>query len=263
MDILYKYVPADRIQTCIPEVGNGTLRATQPLALNDPFECHVVDRYTGVEEDQDFWLSTLLTDINPTTPVRKEDVMVARDEHGSLYLRELLSAQISQRFGVISFSTDPYHPMMWAHYTVDGSGFVIGYDRGTLESLGCGKDYLRPVEYHQTPPRILHPIMFNEKNLSQVMFAKGHQWEYESEWRLIVELSETVGTGQNDGRCQPISLVQVPNSAIRSVYYTERTPKKRVNQIRARLGNPNNLYLAVMPKQLSLSKSSYRYEYSA
>ena len=39
MDTLSKYVTARRALTCIPEVGDGTLRATQPAALNDPFEC--------------------------------------------------------------------------------------------------------------------------------------------------------------------------------------------------------------------------------
>ena len=34
MEILYKYVTANRALTCIPEVGDGTLRATQPAALN-------------------------------------------------------------------------------------------------------------------------------------------------------------------------------------------------------------------------------------
>ena len=38
MDLLYKYVSAERALTCLPEIGDGTLRATQPSALNDPFE---------------------------------------------------------------------------------------------------------------------------------------------------------------------------------------------------------------------------------
>ena len=37
--LLFKYVPAERAVTCLPEIGDGALRATQPAALNDPFEC--------------------------------------------------------------------------------------------------------------------------------------------------------------------------------------------------------------------------------
>ena len=47
--LLYKYVTADRALTCLPEVGDGALRATQPAALNYPFECHVLK--TFVEPD--------------------------------------------------------------------------------------------------------------------------------------------------------------------------------------------------------------------
>ena len=48
--LLYKYVTAERALACLPEVGDGALRATQPTALNDPFECHVVK--TFVERDR-------------------------------------------------------------------------------------------------------------------------------------------------------------------------------------------------------------------
>ena len=50
MDILYKYVPAERVLACLPEVGNGTLRATQPSALNDPFECSVARLFRDQDE---------------------------------------------------------------------------------------------------------------------------------------------------------------------------------------------------------------------
>ena len=53
MDILYKYVTPRRALTCIPEVGDGTLRATQPAALNDPFECAVVTAYAMSDEEEE------------------------------------------------------------------------------------------------------------------------------------------------------------------------------------------------------------------
>ena len=37
MEFLFKYVSSQRVLTCLPEVGDGTLRATQPSALNDPW----------------------------------------------------------------------------------------------------------------------------------------------------------------------------------------------------------------------------------
>ena len=65
MNILYKYVTPRRALTCIPEVGDGTLRATQPAALNDPFECAVTTLYViKNESEENRKLAKVLTDIN-------------------------------------------------------------------------------------------------------------------------------------------------------------------------------------------------------
>ena len=117
MDLLYKYVSAERALTCLPEIGDGTLRATQPSALNDPFESSVYKLFVEqVEEEGNRRLSEVLTSINPSSPVSEDRVVEARDRFGSLYLRELLSEQLSQRFGIVSFTSDPRHPLMWSHY---------------------------------------------------------------------------------------------------------------------------------------------------
>ncbi len=52
MEILYKYVTAERALTCLPEVGDGSLRATQPSALNDPLECSVMSLFVERDEEE-------------------------------------------------------------------------------------------------------------------------------------------------------------------------------------------------------------------
>ena len=70
LDILYKYVTSRRALTCIPEVGDGTLRATQPASLNDPFECAVETTYVVPDEDEeDCILARVLSEINHSRPV--------------------------------------------------------------------------------------------------------------------------------------------------------------------------------------------------
>ena len=158
MGILYKYVTSQRALTCIPEVGDGTLRATQPAALNDPFECAVTTTYTFPDEaEEDRELAKVLTEINENKPVTAGDVHWARQEHGSLFTRQLLTEQLSTRFGVVSFTTNPYHPLMWSHYTTDGSGFAIGYDDEILRGLSGPAGWLREVNYHDRPPPIMIP----------------------------------------------------------------------------------------------------------
>ena len=261
MDILYKYMSAERILTCLPEVGDGTLRATQPASLNDPFEGHVAIGYVERDEtEENRELSDILTALNVASPMSVDDVHKARRKYGSLYLRELLSRQLSRRFGVVSFSTDPRHPLMWAHYTVDGSGFVVGYDAEQLRRLGREEACLRPVRYELEVAHLRAPGVLIEDNAYPLLSLKARHWEHEQEWRLIMELSDTIGIGNRDRHDQPINLVRVPNSAVRSVYFTERTPAERVDEIRRRLEDPNNRYEDVALVKLVLSERRYTYE---
>ena len=179
------------------EVGDGTLRATQPSALNDPFECATTK--TFVETDSDSGnrrFSAILTNIHASTPVSEAEVLKARQQYGSLYMRELMSRQLSRRFGVIAFASSPYHPLMWSHYTVDGSGFVIAYDVEELKNLCATDDYLRPVQYSKKPAFILgYGVLSDAGNILIFLAHKSDYWAYEKEWRLIVELNATIGTG--------------------------------------------------------------------
>ena len=264
MNVLYKYVTSDRALTCIPEVGDGALRATQPAALNDPFECAVLPVYVIHEENEENrQLAEALTAINESRPVTEEDVHRARvQNNGSLFTRQLFAEQASTRFGIVSFSTNPYHPLLWAHYTTDGSGFVIGYDVAELAQLAGQGGALRSVTYGQRPPPILGPVVLAspESNLPILLSNKSEYWSYEDEWRLVVELSTTIGTGQTGALRQPINLIKVPNEALVRVYYTERTPQESVDLIRGRLIDRNNRHRSREPRKLILSSTSYGYE---
>ena len=263
MDILYKYVTSQRALTCIPEVGDGTLRATQPAALNDPFECAVLTTYVIPDEaEENRRLAEVLTEINESKPVSEIDVQRARKERGSLFTNQLFAEQVSTKFGVVSFTSDPFHPLMWSHYTADGSGFVIGYDASDLRKLANQEESLRAVQYNERPPLIGGPIVLASprSNLPILLAVKSQHWAYENEWRLIVELNKTIGTGQTDQHGQPINLVQIPNEAVVSVYYTERTPSDSVKRIGDRLADENNRYRAGIPRKLILSSTSYGYE---
>ena len=261
MQFLYKYVSSQRALTCLPEVGDGTLRATQPSALNDPFECATTK--TFVETDSDAGnrrLSAVLTNIHDNTPVTEAEVLKARERYGSLYMRELMSRQLSRRFGVIAFASSPFHPLMWSHYTVDGSGFVIAYEVEELRNLCAADDYLRPVQYSKKPPFILdYPVLSDASNILIFLAQKSDHWAYEQEWRLIVELNATIGTGHRDALDQSINLVRIPNTAVSKVFFTERTPKEEVDEVRKRLEDPNNRYRATHLNKLVLSETEYAY----
>ena len=102
-----------------------------------------------------------------------------------------------------------------------------------------------------------------ESNVINPMRFKSDHWEYESEWRLIVELDRTVGTGERDRHGQPVNLFRVPNAAVGAVYYTQRTPKRIVSEIDGRLQVPNSRYGVRKATKLVLAEDAYRYEEAA
>ena len=263
IETLYKYVPADRVLNCLPKIGAGTLRATPPSALNDPFECAV--RFAFVEPDErrsnEQW-ARVLTTINCTTPIGPTDVADARKEYGTLFARELVVQQISRRLGIVSFSEDHLNPLLWSHYTIDGSGFVIGYDKHQLEALTKAPHGLNPIVYSDRLVIIREYGIpgHTDSNLDLLLSMKSAHWDYEKEWRLIVELQDTIGTGNNDRRGQPINLVSIPNEAVVNVFYTERTSVETVDEVSCRLSDPNNRYGAGLPTKLILSTDTYAYE---
>ena len=208
---------------------------------------------------------SVLTNINESSPVTADDVGKAREQYGSLFLRELVARQYSTRFGVVSFSENNLNLLMWSHYTTDGSGFVVGYDANELRKLSSRPEGLRHINYMPgLPPVMGYMVMAQpEPNMDIFLSMKSDHWSYEREWRLILELNETIGTGLKDRHDQPINLVRVPNHAVVSVYYTERTPPETVDLVSARLANPNNRYGVTCATKLVLSAERYGYEESA
>ena len=259
---LYKYMPADRALVCLPEIGNGTLRATPPIALNDPYESFVRKLRPDREQDlSDEQLVSLLRNIYSGKPLDITMIVQAREQHGSNYLRELFARQLSFRYGIVSFSADPFHPLMWSHYAGEGAGFVVGYDERQLrEALDSA--VLHRVRYVDTPVLWDYPATQISGSLAiTIMCSKSCHWMYEKEWRLIVELKDTIGTGSEERHATsiPINLVRIPNEAVRSVYFAERTPREILDALESRLANTQNRYVNAHVRKLVLAEDEYVY----
>ena len=260
--VLYKYLPADRALGVLPEDGNGALRATQPAALNDPLECATICSaiYPSTEEEiQDILRS--LNFIAPKHPVTDSDVQRSLQQLGTQAWNDLFRNQLSRRLGVISFSSSHLHPLLWAHYADSGAGIVIGYRTSILENVVTGAERLAEVQYYEQPPISTgHVIFTDEGNLHVILLTKARYWKYEEEWRLTVELKNTIGLGESDNKKYSINIRQIPNEAVTEVYYTERTPQSTVEIIEARLSNSSNRFSVDTAKRVILASNKYGYE---
>ena len=196
--VLYKYICADRAVEVLPENGNGALRATQPAALNDPLEC--ATRCSAVYPSDDEEVREIVGALNrivPEHPLKNSDVQLARRQLGTQAWNELFRKQLSLRFGVVSFSSSVLHPLLWAHYADSGAGVVIGYRVSVLKTITTGYERLGAVQYLDKPPYFGgHVIFKDESNLHVLLLTKASHWKYEQEWRLTLELKNTVGTGK-------------------------------------------------------------------
>ena len=213
------------------------------------------------DEVEDFISITVLNAIVPEHPVDVGAVQTSVRHLGTQAWNELFRKQLSRRLGVVSFGSSALHPLMWAHYADSGAGVVVGYRFSTLRAIPRGHERLEAVRYLEKPPISMGHVIFTDVgNLHAVLLTKAQYWEYENEWRLTLELRNTVGTGETDRNGYSINLCTIPNEAVAEVYFSERTPKRIVDTIAARLQDPTNRFGTREPQRVVLASNKYGYE---
>ena len=237
--VLYKYIPVHRLDHALPDKNPCSFRATPPNKLNDMNEINyrtsfVDDESNREKINQEFALT--LTELFPTSPISVDDVERYRQKNPFGYGAELTCDQLSKRYGITSFSTKRNDVRMWSHYADDCRGVAIGYNVDRWVTHLLGTSIIRQVGYADELPMVTGPRVVNQENAYAFMSSKGAAWEYEHEWRLITELSNTQRLG-ND-----ISVITVPRDSVSSILITDRTPQDTVDIITRRLNNPSNGY---------------------
>ena len=110
--------------------------------------------------DRDEWYSLVfgslkeifLDDAPPTEEMARRKNLYGDPRVSTTIIRDYLSRFV----GVISFSSDPLIPTMWAHYARN-SGFVVGYNTGAMSARGID---LRRVLYLELAP-VYYPARDN------------------------------------------------------------------------------------------------------
>ena len=237
--VLYKYIPARRLDDALPDEKPCSFRATPPNELNDINEINYEPVFEDDEKNREKinrdYASTL-TELFPTSPISVDDVERYRQKHPLGYGAELTCDQLSKRYGVTSFSSKNNDVKMWSHYADDCRGVVIGYNVDFWVRHLLGTSIIRQMKYTDRLPIVAGPRSVNQENAYVFMSSKGAAWEYEQEWRLITELSKTQQSGKN------IAIITAPQESVSSIRITDRTPQDTVDIIVRRLNNPSNDY---------------------
>ena len=237
--VLYKYIPAHRLDHALPDENPCSFRATPPNELNDINEINYKTAFVDDDKNRENinreYASTL-TELFPPSPISADDVERYRKKYPRGYAAALTCDQLSKRYGVTSFSTKSNDVTMWSHYADNCRGVVIGFNVDFWVSHLHGTSIIRQVEYADDLPLVMGPRVVNQENAYAFMCSKGVVWEYEQEWRLITELSNTQAAGKD------ISVISVPQESVSSILITDRTSDDTVATIVRRLNNPSNTY---------------------
>ena len=237
--VLYKYMPAHRLDEALPDKKPCSFRATPPNKLNDINEINYKTGFVDDEnnrEEINREYASALTELFPASPISVDDVKKYRQKHPRGYGAELTCEQLSKRYGVTSFSTTRNDVRMWSHYADDCRGVVIGYNVDHWVRHLVGTSIIRRVRYADELPMVVGPRVVNQENAYAFMSSKGAAWEYEQEWRLITELSKTQQSGED------VAVITAPQESVSSVLITDRTSQDIVNIIVRRLNDPSNHY---------------------
>jgi len=84
--------------------------------------------------------------------------------------------------GLLSLSSAPDNILMWSHYSMNHTGFVVGLGTESLMH-DYDFDYLEPINY-----KIDYPLISGNDNTDErfkkKFFSKSELWAYEQEWRV-------------------------------------------------------------------------------
>jgi hypothetical protein len=179
--LLYKYLPPRGLEI----LRSGLIAYPPPWLFNDPFEASPVyaandsEVVALAEAGSPVWSSL--------NAAEREPILKRRDELDAAYGdRRLKLEQAARSVGVLSLSATNDNLLMWAHYTAQHTGFVIGFDTAPEAWVESGRRNGPPGEptkviYSAVRPR---PVRITDTTPEHVWYTKSSEWAYEQEWRV-------------------------------------------------------------------------------
>ena len=214
---LYKYKAFSKngagVDMALETLSKGKLWASCPGKFNDPFDCQIRLDYSIYFENLPLYIQSIIDDdisLDEISQIKKEceydddkSVIQFIEQHlkssGKRNLQEKIDEWIghhSSAAGVISLSEKNDNLLMWAHYA--------DYHQGYCLKLAFNSEFtcIKKVIYEEDYPSLidLSPTFKKEglekfgvktkiaASQNDLFRYKSKDWEYENEWRLIVNI---------------------------------------------------------------------------
>lgn len=258
--MLYKYVSPERVDI----LERLKIRFTEADQLNDPYECTPI--FSEAFPSDELAAASLLPneqrfiDYYPASgenPFERFTVTQRAEINDLLVMAT--EAVLKTSTLILSLSETCDNLLMWAHYTSNHQGLVIGFDAhhrffqgnnwgsGALDLAAVNK-----VTYTSHRPQF---NFVTDITKSAAFFTKSPEWQYEREWRMLRTLEEEDERIYNSNGT--IFLFAVPSDAVRCVILgaasSDETQERAVAAIR---GNTALSHVRVLKAELD--KLSYK-----
>lgn len=242
---LYKYMPPERASSVL---GKLLIRFSQVSVMND------------IEEFKPP-IKALATDTVFEQKFRKRadalypGLMDLVEKQGPAYMRKChnqgeqnLSETIKKiyetndkNFGILSLSELATSSCMWDRYANQGRGFLVEFDSyHSWFNQKISKDddlrHLRPISYvaDRTPAYLL------AVTAQDYLYTKEMKWEYEKEWRIILNFNSAACKVGKDNTGTDVLLFAIPPDCLLSVTVGYNAGPEFVEEVRTALtANPS------------------------
>ncbi|MCS3902665.1 hypothetical protein J2T55_000669 [Methylohalomonas lacus] len=192
-NVIYRYKYLPYTEGSIKTLTDSTIKFTNPLDFNDPFDCKPyydttnIDRLPQLKPDL-FKAAGDRRGLSPAKRLQDKGKFIARLrnrlEDGS-FAKESIS-----RVGVVSLSKNALNILMWSHYADFHRGFVLEF---RIPIKGLKKDVLLtnerllpfPVIYQHERPHIDVGSELPDDLINKVVLTKSTDWKYEEEERVV------------------------------------------------------------------------------
>ncbi|EPZ5424657.1 DUF2971 domain-containing protein [Vibrio parahaemolyticus] len=179
---LFKYCPIGKNQ--LNALAQKRVWYSKPANFNDPF-------------DTRFYVTGKLHSYEQETDTAKLKQIFGKDMSDAIVKKKIsLEGELEQfrrgieELGILSLASSNKNLLMWSHYAEDHKGMCLEFERKDGELL-ADFDSTQPIFYTDNHPTLSpKSLLDNSSTLSnkkRILYSKSKHWEYEQEWRHIVE----------------------------------------------------------------------------
>lgn len=268
--MLFKYLNQDRIDV----LENLKIRFSPLMSLNDPFECRPLIK---INKERNIILSEMLRDLDEIWEKlnhedkteenkilhekTKSELMVKVEEKmNSSHIGQKVIEIIGDNFGVLSLSRTEDNLLMWSHYTNNGQGMVIGFNKNHefFNQPAANGEITKPIPVIYTNKR--SNVSSEENNLyEKLLCEKPRDWAYEEEERIFRVFTTKENCVRKGNYGTDVILSSLPKEAIKSIYLGYNISESLKSRIFAAI---RNNYISCDIFQANISMNEYKIEFT-